>query len=177
MTLVRPGFPGEKIIRKSLTHGISPRKLALTIALGITVGILPTVWGSTLVCAILAFFLGLNQPAIQAANYLAYPLQIALFLPFHHLGARILHWGPSPSIEALLKAVRHDFAGNITLILLATLKAIAAWLFTAPPLAVLLYPLLLTIFTRIMTNQSVSGHSPADGIKMIATPPSTSEYI
>jgi hypothetical protein len=159
-------FRFGEIIRNSLTQGISPRKLALTVVLGIIVGILPIVWGSTLVCAILAFFLGLNQAGIQAANYLAYPLQIALFLPFHHLGARIFPWGPSLSIEALLKGVRQDFAGSIALILLATLKAVAAWLLTAPALAVILYLLLLTIFTRMVTVQNGSKHSTEDGVKI-----------
>jgi hypothetical protein len=166
MTLLRPGFPGVKIIRTSLTQGISPRKLALTVVLGIIVGILPTVWGSTLVCASLAYFLRLNQPAIQAANFLAYPIQIALFVPFHHLGARIIPWGPSPSIEALLKGFSQDFAGNIGLILLATLKAVAAWLITAPPLAVFLYLLLLTIFTRMVKVQNGFRHPPECGVKI-----------
>jgi hypothetical protein len=159
-------FRFGEIIRNNLTRGISPRKLALTIVLGIIVGILPTVWGSTLVCAILAFFLGLNQAVIQAANYLVYPLQIALFLPFHHLGARIFPWGTALSIEALLKGFRQDFAGYITLILLATLKAVTAWLITAPALAVLLYLILLTIFTRMVTVQSGSRHSTEDGVKI-----------
>ncbi|HEX2770562.1 MAG TPA: DUF2062 domain-containing protein [Geobacteraceae bacterium] len=160
-------FRFGEIIRNSLTQGISPRKLALTVVLGIIVGTLPTVWGSSLVCAILAFFLGLNQAAIQAANFLAYPLQIALFLPFHHLGARIFPWGPSLSIEALLKGLRQDFAGYIALILMATLKAVAAWLLTAPALAVLLYLLLLTIFTRMVTPvQSGSRHSTEDGVRI-----------
>jgi len=166
MTLLRSGFSGIKLIRNSLTQGVTPRKMALTVVLGITVGILPTVWGSTLVCAILAFLLGLNQPAIQAANFLAYPLQLALFIPFHHLGATIFPWGPSLSIEALLKGFSHDFAGNIALILLATLKAVAAWLITAPALAVLLYLLLVTIFTRMVTVHNGSKDSTEDGVKI-----------
>ena len=158
-----------EIIRKSLTQGISPRKLAISVALGIIIGIIPVVWGSTLICVILAFLLRLNQPCIQAANFLVYPLQIALFVPFHHLGAKIFPWGPSLSIETLLKGFRQDFAGNIALILLAALKAVAAWILTATPLAVLLYFILLTIFTKIMTAQKGSRHSKEDGVKMYLT--------
>lgn len=158
MTSPRPCFSGVNVIRNSLTQGVSPRKLALTIVLGVIVGILPTVWGSTLICAVIAFYLGLNQPCIQAANLLAYPLQIALFVPFHHLGARIFPWGPPLSIEGLLMGFSQDFTGNIPLILLATLKAVAAWLLTAPPAAVILYLFLLTVFTRIVRVKSSSGH-------------------
>ena len=150
---------GEKIIRNSLSQGISPHKLALTVALGVIVGILPTVWGSTLVCAILAVILRLNQPCIQAANFLVYPIQIALFLPFHHLGARVFPWGPSLSIEELLKGFSRDFTGNFTLILLATLKAVAAWLLTAPAAVALLYLMLVAAFTRMVAVQSGHGHA------------------
>lgn len=166
MTPLRSVFSRIEFIRDSLTQGISPHKLALTVVLGIIVGILPTVWGSSIVCAILAILFGLNLPAIQAANFLVYPLQIALFIPFHHLGARILPWGPSLSIETLLQGFRQDYTGNIVLILLATLKAVAAWLLTAPPLAVCLYLLFLAIFKRMATVKNGS-NSLGEGIEVL----------
>lgn len=143
------------LLRNLLTQGTSPHKLALTIALGVIVGILPVVWGSTLLCAVLAFRLRLNQAGIQAANYLAYPLQIALFIPFYHMGAKMFPWGPTASVDVILKHLGTDWVGEISLILVATLKALAAWLLTAAPAAVLLYLLLLPIVTRIIqTNKN-----------------------
>ena len=139
----------RKLFNKVMAQGISPHKLALTFAIGIVVGFLPLVWGSTLLCALLAFFFRLNQPGIQAANYLAYPLQIALFFPFYRMGARVFPWGPYVSVELLAKGLRKDFGGDIVLLAVATLKAVAAWLLVAPPAALLLYVVLRSIFTRM----------------------------
>ncbi|MGD0548488.1 MAG: DUF2062 domain-containing protein, partial [Terracidiphilus sp.] len=57
-----------------LRQGISPRRLALTLALGFAIGCIPVVGIPTLVCAALALALRLNLPAIQAANYVVMPL-------------------------------------------------------------------------------------------------------
>jgi len=145
------------LLKNLLTQGSSPRKLALTIALGVTVGMLPVVWGSTLLCALLAYLLRLNQAGIQAANYLAYPLQIALFVPFYRMGAKIIPWGPSASLEATIRHLKTGWVGEIPILLSATLKALAAWLLIALPAALLLYLLLLPILTRLsLMNQKHS---------------------
>jgi len=48
-----------------------------------------------------------------------------------------------------LNELRKDWLGNLALILVATLKAIAVWLLIAAPLCVLLYFLLVSIFSRM----------------------------
>lgn len=69
-----------------LRQGISPRKLALTLALGFAIGCIPVVGIPTVLCAALALALRLNLPAIQAANYIAMPLQLILIVPFVRFG-------------------------------------------------------------------------------------------
>ena len=69
-----------------LRNGISPRRLALTLALGFAIGCLPVVGIPTALCVMVAMTLRLNMPAIQAANYAAMPLQVLLILPFVRLG-------------------------------------------------------------------------------------------
>ena len=86
-------------VKNALLRGISPRKLALTLAIGFVVGFLPVLWGATLLCAGLAFLFRLNQAIIQSANFLAYPVQIAMFVPFYRMGARIFPWGPPCSVK------------------------------------------------------------------------------
>lgn len=126
-------------------QGLTPHHLALTIALGVAVGILPLVWGATPLCAALAFRLRLNQVAIQGVNYLAWPLQLALLVPFYTFGERIFPWGAALAAKDLPDRLLHDPAGNVSLLLIATLKALGAWLLIAPPLAALLYFLLLSV--------------------------------
>ena len=136
-----------KAVKAVLQEGLAPEQIALTICLGSAVGTLP-VWGTTLLCAGLAARFGLNQAAMQAVNYLVYPLQIALFFPFFRLGEMCLPWGPTVSSEVLKSALHGHFSATLSVLVWATLKAVGAWLVTVPPLALLLYPLLLWIFRR-----------------------------
>ena len=58
-----------------LRQGISPRRLALTLALGFAIGCIPVIGIPTAVCLVVALSLRLNIPAIQAANYAAMPFK------------------------------------------------------------------------------------------------------
>lgn len=73
-------------IAEWLRQGMSPRRLALTLALGFAIGCIPVVGLPTLLCLALAFALRLNLPAIQLANYVAMPVQLLLIVPFVRLG-------------------------------------------------------------------------------------------
>ncbi len=72
----------KRNVKLWLSQGISPQRLALTLALGFAVGCIPVVGVPTVLCATLALALRLNLPAIQAANYAAMPLQLVLIVPF-----------------------------------------------------------------------------------------------
>jgi uncharacterized protein (DUF2062 family) len=85
-----------------LRQGISPRRLALTLALGFAIGCIPVVGVPTLLCAALALALRLNLPAIQAANYIVMPLQLLLIVPFVRFGGWLTASGPHPAIQASL---------------------------------------------------------------------------
>ena len=63
-----------------LRQGVSPRELALCLALGTTIGLIPVLGVSTLLCALAALMLRLNMPAIQLVNYLLSPLQLILII-------------------------------------------------------------------------------------------------
>lgn len=146
--------------------GLTPHKLALTICLGIAVGILPIFWGTTLICAALAFCLRLNQAAIQAVNYMAYPLQLALFFPFYRLGEKVFPWEKPLSPEMASGGLHGGFTATITHLGGTALKAVAAWLITAPPATILIYLLLLAIFKKkyrrqLLRKQSGEGDLPA----------------
>ncbi len=132
----------RNLVEKIFIQGISPQKLALTISLGIFIGSVPVLWGSAIICAALAFKLRLNQPGIQVANSLVYPIQLAMIVPFYRMGASLFPWGPSLSAHFILKEIMKNWLGNIALLLVATLKAIAVWFLIATPLSLLLYFLL-----------------------------------
>jgi len=90
----------KKQVAGWLRQGISPQRLALTLALGFAIGCIPVVGIPTMLCAMVALALRLNLPAIQAANYAAMPLQVALIVPFVRLGGRLLASGQPPAMAA-----------------------------------------------------------------------------
>ncbi len=57
-----------------LTQGITPEKIALTIAVGSALALFPLVGVTTILCFLAGIALGLNQPIIQVVNYLCTPL-------------------------------------------------------------------------------------------------------
>jgi uncharacterized protein (DUF2062 family) len=129
-----------------LRQGISPRRLALTLALGFAIGCFPVVGIPTALCAILALALRLNLPAIQAANYLVMPLQLVLIVPFVRLGGWLLASGTNQSVKAA--GLFHSSPINMLLGFggLAG-HAMLAWLVLAVP-AVALMTFALTVVLR-----------------------------
>jgi len=128
-----------------LSQGISPERLALTLALGFAIGCLPMVGIPTAICLVIAMGLRLNVPAIQAANYAAMPLQVILIFPFLRLGGwmfssgnrTVINQGLTQSSPLKVIWASGSLAG----------QAFGAWFVTAVP-AVLLMTLVLTALLR-----------------------------
>jgi uncharacterized protein (DUF2062 family) len=59
-----------------LTQGLTPEKIALTIAIGSSIAMFPLLGTTTLICLIVGVFMKLNQPIIQAVNYACTPIHI-----------------------------------------------------------------------------------------------------
>jgi uncharacterized protein (DUF2062 family) len=131
-----------------LRQGVSPRRLALTLALGFAVGCIPVVGLPTALCAMLAVALRLNLPAIQAANYAVMPLQLILIAPFVRLGGWLFSWTPHQNVG--VRALLHLSPMNI----LAQLsgfagQALLAWLVIAVPAVILLTGALTLVLRRV----------------------------
>jgi uncharacterized protein (DUF2062 family) len=123
-----------------LQQGLSPRQLAFTLALGFAIGCIPLLGMTTAICTVLALVFRLNMAAIQAANWVAMPLQVALLFPFLRLGQWLF------SAQALAIASRGDLLAHVQAAPLQAMgqmsgilgHALLAWLLTAGPAAVLL---------------------------------------
>lgn len=131
-----------------LGQGISPERLALTLALGFAIGCLPVIGIPTALCLVVALGLRLNVPAIQAANYAAMPLQVALIFPFVRLGGWMFTTGQHAAFNP--GALGH---GSPLKLIWASGslagQALGAWFVTAVPM-VLVMTLLLTALLRRM---------------------------
>ena len=147
------GFFYRRLVRPIvdlLTQGITPEKIALSIAFGLVSGVFPALGWTTLLCLLVAVWLKLNVPAMQLVNYLAYPLQLALLVPFIRAG-EVLFRAPKLVISPpqILAMVRADVWHAITALWVATIHAIVAWTLIAPVAVYLIYKILLTILTRL----------------------------
>ena len=132
------------LIVAQLTQGVTPQKIALTIALGINLAIFPILGSTTLLCAAVALWLKLNQPIIQLVNWIAYPLQFAMLLPFIRIGEWITS-APQVtfSIPQMLQKF-HDAPGKfLGEFGMTGVHGIIAWLLLAPIFSALIYCTLL----------------------------------
>lgn len=122
-----------------LRQGLSQHGFSLAAAIGITIGILPTLWGTSLCCGLLAWRLGMNQLVVQTVNYLVYPLQLSLFVPFALWGHLLCpHWFEATDPLLLLDS-QHDWATLGSSLLSAQLSALIGWLSLAPLILLVVY--------------------------------------
>jgi uncharacterized protein (DUF2062 family) len=153
----------EPVVQQ-VKQGVTPEKLALSLALGVVVSVMPVLGVTTFVALALSAVLRLNHVAVVAANYAAYPLQIVLYIPFFQVGARITGGPPVPfsftQIQAELAAgiwptvVR--YAG-------ANARAMAAWLLVAPLATWLLYLALRPLLSRLPIPRKEPAVDPPPG--------------
>ena len=133
-----------------LQQGITPEKIALTIALGTVLGVFPILGSTMILCGLAGLIFKLNQPIIQLVNYFAYPLQLALVIPFYRAGETLFGKAHIPlSVPLLFHRFAADFGqflrdfgmiavqGIVVWCLLAPLAAAALYFLTRPPLRVL----------------------------------------
>jgi len=138
-----------QLVLDLLKMGLTPEKLAMTVVLGAVIGVLPVLGSTTILCGIVAVALGLNVPVIQAVNYLVYPLQIAMIIPFIRAGAWIFG-APQLGMTAteLVAFVTHDPKGAIMALWWVTVQALVAWGIFAFATSALGYPLLVYVRRR-----------------------------
>ncbi|HEY1767229.1 MAG TPA: DUF2062 domain-containing protein [Terracidiphilus sp.] len=149
-------------MKRNLVHwlcqGISPRRLALTLALGFAIGCIPVVGIPTLLCFAVALGFRLNLPAIQAANYAAMPLQLALLVPFVRLGGKIFPTSAQASLTSatLLHSSSPALLANLSALMALAGHALVAWLVVALPAVIFLTAALTVMLRRIPALASPS---------------------
>jgi uncharacterized protein (DUF2062 family) len=132
-----------------LQRGVTPHKLALTVALGVIVGMLPVFGIAALICALLAFALRLNMAALQLTHYAATPLQVLLFVPFVRLGAVFFPQAPAAfSFSQLCQMFTADPLATLSQVGATLLTGFLGWGLVSIPLALSLYYLTRPVFKR-----------------------------
>jgi uncharacterized protein (DUF2062 family) len=124
-----------------LRQGITPEKIALTLALGAVLGIFPILGSSTLLCLLAGLWLRLNQPILQLVNYLIYPAQILLLLPFYRAGETLFQQPHVPifSVAELVGRFQDSPAKFFFDYGMVGVYGIVVWCLFAPVLIAALY--------------------------------------
>ena len=129
--------------------GITPHKLALTVALGVMVGLMPLFGLATLICTLLGWRFRLNIPALLLICYLAAPLHLLLYLPFIKAGIYIFGADEFKlTIDEIINLFRADWLVAIEKLWLANLLGVAAWLLFSIPIVGLVYLVMLPVFRK-----------------------------
>jgi uncharacterized protein (DUF2062 family) len=136
-----------------LKQGATPQRLALSVAVGVAVGLFPIFGTTTVMCVGVCLLLRLNQPASQLANHAMYPVQIPLILVFVRLGERLAGAPPVPFNTArLLAELRAEPVLFMKRFGITALHGILGWAVVAPLVAaaiyVVLYPILKAMAER-----------------------------
>jgi len=127
-------------LRALLRQGLSPEGIALSLSVGVAVGLFPVIGLTTIPGLALGAALRLNLPAVQLANWLSYPLQLMLILPFVRWGERLLGASPVPlSLPQLLTEYQADPAGFVARSGLTGLHGVLGWLTVLPLVVTVLY--------------------------------------
>lgn len=140
-----------------LRQGVTPSRLALSVALGVSIGLVPVLGVSTALCGLAALALRLNQPAIQLVNYLLTPLQLLLIIPQLRLGEWLVQAPPFPiTLESGLALLSDGVLNAVRTLAPAIGHATLGWLALAPLVTVALHFPLQALFRVAPISRKVA---------------------
>lgn len=134
-----------------LRQGLSPRDLALCLALGAGVGMFPVLGVSTPTLTVIALWQRLNLAAIQLVSWLVGPVQLVLIIPFMRLGEWVLGSEPQPmTIEAGMEILSQGVLQAIVTLWDAIVHASVGWVLIGPVAIFVLYRCLIPVLERAL---------------------------
>lgn len=141
-----------------LRQGLAPEQLALTVALGASVGLVPLLGATTALAAFVALRLRLNVAALQLVAHLAGPVQLLLLLPLLRQGAHLFGDAAAPdlTLSSLRQLLAHNWRGALSLLWRAELGALVLWLPGSVVLSGVLYFALRPIFRRLAARTATN---------------------
>jgi len=140
-----------------LRQGMTPHKLAVTVALGTVVGVLPAFGVTTVMGTALAARFRLNIAATVLVSYIMQPLQLLLIIPFIKAGIFLFRLEELKlTLEELITMFKTDWLDALNKLWIANLAAVSAWAILAIPAGLLLYYLLLPVLKRVLPKPAAA---------------------
>ena len=142
-----------------LRTGLTPAALALTVGLGISLGLVPLFGLTTLLGTAVALRLRLNVAAMQLAVQLMSVPQLLLLLPLLRWGARLMGQGTAVdglSVARIRQLLAADPGHLFSLLWRAEAGALLLWAAAAVPLVAVLAFGLRPVFARALRKLGVA---------------------
>jgi uncharacterized protein (DUF2062 family) len=120
-------------IARQLTQGVTPQKIALSIAVGSALAVFPILGTTTTLCIIAGVALGLNQPIIQGVNALCTFIYFPLIYAFVRLGDTLARSARSDlDIPVMISLFSHHPRDFLRQFGVTALHAALGWVVVAP---------------------------------------------
>lgn len=140
-------------ILELLRQGVTPEKLALSLAIGMALGCAPILGVTTILAFGICWATELNPIAMQLTNYLMYPVQIILLIPFIRIGEKLFHAAHLPITSAQIEQMFHSNPTSaLHLLWTAIWHALTVWLFVAPLAVAIVYATLAPVLSHTATR-------------------------
>ncbi|MEO5958056.1 MAG: DUF2062 domain-containing protein [Opitutaceae bacterium] len=133
-----------------LTQGLTPHKIALTVAVGSAIAMFPILGTTMLMCLIVGVFMKLNQPIIQAVNLACTPIHIPFIFYSFKWGDRIFGAAHTNfEFRAMMRLLRQDPLQFVRDYDQTALHAILLWLILVPFWSGAIYYVMLPILKGV----------------------------
>ena len=140
-----------------LRQGLTPEMMSRTISSGLLIGTIPVPGTSTLLCTALSLGFRMNLALIQLVNYLVFPLQLLLFVPFYNIASRVTGQAVFSKItEITAQITGKNWLEASTDLLWLMGASIMVWLIIMFPVSLLMYFILKPILTRLKGQGDLS---------------------
>ena len=123
-----------------LTQGITPEKLALTVAIGSACALFPVIGTTTLLCFLVGLALRLNQPIIQLINQAFWPIHVPVIFLCLRVGEHLFGLPKLKlSVHMMRELLWSDPSGFFHRFGTAVLCAVVGWAVLAPVYCLAVY--------------------------------------
>jgi uncharacterized protein (DUF2062 family) len=137
-------------ITAQLTQGVSPQKIVLSLAIGASCSLFPVLGTTTLLNFLVGLWLRLNQPLLQAVNWLLGPVFLIMIPVYVRLGEWL--WRV-PATSFSVSVAAHEFSQDALSFFhhfaWTAVYAVSAWLISLPLLFGGVYGLAHLVVKRI----------------------------
>jgi uncharacterized protein (DUF2062 family) len=123
-----------------LKQGLTPKELSQSIIMSGLISTIPILGVSTFMITTVSFKRKLNLPVMIALSYLMWPVQIMLIIPFIRVGEFIFSVPQNHhTVEEIISSFQNSFFQTLSQLSFELLCGLGGWLFTAVPVAFVVY--------------------------------------